>query len=60
EKRDQSIVHQATVMENMPQIADFVYKFYNQKLLAYQEQKRQEELSRYDPERDLPYDPQQP
>ncbi|CAF3629326.1 unnamed protein product [Rotaria socialis] len=60
EKRDQSIVHQATVMENMPQIADFVYKFYTQKLLDYQEQKRQEELSRYDPERDLPYDPQQP
>ncbi|CAF2574473.1 unnamed protein product [Rotaria sp. Silwood2] len=60
EKRDQSIVHQATVMEHMPQMADFVYKFYNQKLLAYQEQKRQEELSRYDPERDLPYDPLQP
>ncbi|CAF1275357.1 unnamed protein product [Rotaria sordida] len=60
EKRDQSIVHQATVMENMPQMADFVYKFYNQKLIAYQEQKRQEELSRYDPERDLPYDPLQP
>ncbi|CAF0926502.1 unnamed protein product [Adineta ricciae] len=60
EKRDQSIVHQATVMENMPQMADFVYKFYNQKLVAYQEKKRQEELSRYDPERDLPYDPLQP
>ncbi|CAF4270044.1 unnamed protein product, partial [Rotaria sordida] len=28
--------------------------------IAYQEQKRQEELSRYDPERDLPYDPLQP
>ncbi|CAF1146934.1 unnamed protein product [Adineta steineri] len=60
EKRDQSIVHQATVMENMPQMADFVYKFYNQKMIAYQEKKRQEELSRYDPERDLPYDPLQP
>ena len=28
------------VMENMPQMADFVYKFYNQKLIAYQEKKR--------------------
>jgi len=27
-------------MENMPQMADFVYKFYNQKLIAYQEKKR--------------------
>ncbi len=56
-------------------MADFVYKLYNQKLIAYQEKKRvrfyfdknkiyfifqQEELSRYDPERDLPYDPLQP
>lgn len=40
EKRDQSIVHQALVMENMPQMADFVYKLYNQKLLLYQEKKR--------------------
>ena len=40
EKRDQSIVHQAMVMENMPQMADFVYKFYNQKLMIYQEKKR--------------------
>jgi hypothetical protein len=27
-------------MENMPQMADFVYKLYNQKLVAYQEKKR--------------------
>ena len=27
-------------MEHMPQMADFVYKFYNQKLIAYQEKKR--------------------
>jgi hypothetical protein len=27
-------------MENMPQMADFVYKLYNQKLIAYQEKKR--------------------
>lgn len=76
EKREQSIIHQAMVMEHMPQMADFVYKLYNRKLLEYQEKKRvcfsrsflpfpnlffqQEELSRYDPERDLPYDPLQP
>ena len=38
--RDQSIVHQATAMEHMPQMADFVYKFYNRKMLEYQEKKR--------------------
>jgi hypothetical protein len=27
-------------MENMPQMADFVYKLYNQKLIVYQEKKR--------------------
>ena len=61
----------------MPQMTDFVYKFYNEKLIEYQEMKgvwflvfievnilmiffQQEELSRYDCERDLPYDPLQP
>lgn len=27
-------------MENMQQMADFVYKFYSQRMIAYQEQKR--------------------
>ncbi|CAF1432066.1 unnamed protein product, partial [Didymodactylos carnosus] len=60
EAKDQLILHQAQLVENMPQMADFVYNLYNQKLVALQQKKRREDVLRFNSDTNLPYDPTQP